>query len=83
MSCYELFDRSETSTAELAGDLIRAFKILINHTNQTHWFALLSQLMVDARVITSKCSHADDGCVDEVAGGQLTVLIRCLLEIEI
>jgi len=79
MSCYELFDRSETSAAELAGDLIRAFKIFIDDANEPDWFALLGKLMVDASMVPSKCSHTDDGCVNEVVGGQLKVLSRWLL----
>jgi hypothetical protein len=33
VSCYQLFDRPKTAAAELAGDLIGAFKILIDYAN--------------------------------------------------
>src|SRR6185369_2615285 len=63
---YQLLDRAETTAAEFARYLVGTLEILINHPNQTDWLTSLGKLMVDARVVTSECAHADDGCVNPV-----------------
>jgi hypothetical protein len=68
---YQLLDRAETTAAELARYLVGLLEILINHPNQTDWLTSLGKLMVDARVVTSECAHADDGCVNPVVGSQV------------
>jgi len=75
----ELLDRAKAAAAKFAGDLVGPFEVLVNHTHQPHRFPLLGELMIDARVVSSKRSYTNDGYVNEVVNAQLGILTRRLM----
>lgn len=61
VSGEQLFDGAERLASELAGHLISASEIGIDHSQQADCLALLLQFLVDSGMIASENSHTHDG----------------------
>jgi hypothetical protein len=71
MGSNQLFDRTESTATEFAGDGIGSSRVGIDDAHQADRFSLLRQLVVDAGMVVSKCAHANHGYVDDVVGNKL------------
>ena len=58
MGRHHLTNRAERPAAELAGNLVGAIKIGVNHSQQADRFALLFEFFIDAGVVSSEHAHA-------------------------
>jgi hypothetical protein len=61
MGSQHLIERSERAAIELARHRIRAGRVRIDHSQQSHSLALLLKFLVDSGMIASKDAHADYG----------------------
>ena len=56
----ELIDRSEGAAAKFARKRVGAGNIGINNSCQANRLALLRKILIDARVVASECTGAND-----------------------
>jgi hypothetical protein len=61
MRGQHLLHRAKALAAELAGYGVRATHIGVDHSQQSNWFPLLFEFLVDSGMIASKDAHANHG----------------------
>jgi hypothetical protein len=71
MGSNQLFDRTESTATEFAGDGVGSSRVGIDDAHQADRSSLLRKLVIDAGVVVSKCACAHHGYVDDVVGNEL------------
>jgi len=57
----KLLKAAKRAAVEFLGNRVGTSEVRIDYANQSHWFAVFCKLVIDARVIAPKRTHANYG----------------------